>query len=57
MLHLVNLEKSLFEDEAYHTVGSSLRVLLCNLVEAGKTNSYNCSSEDEIDNLLQGDDL
>lgn len=52
MLHLVNLEKSLFEDEAYHTAGSSFRVLLCNLVEAGKTNSYNCGSEDEIDNLL-----
>ena len=56
MLHLINLEQSPIGSETYHTRRSSLCVLLCNLVEASKANRHNCSSKEEIDDLLQSND-
>ena len=56
MLHLINLEQSPIGSERYHTRRSSLCVLLCNLVEASKANRHNCSSKEEIDDLLQSND-
>lgn len=56
MLHLVNLEQSPFGGETYHARRSSLCVLLCHLIEANKANRHNCSSKEEIDDLLQSDD-
>ena len=49
MLHLVNLEESPIGGETYHARRSSLCVLLCHLIEAGKANRHNCSSKEEID--------